>query len=135
MIGELVLPDAGAAAWALGALLQLVLGAVTGIAYAIVFEFVFRHAGWLAGLAVALPHVLVAGIAVAWFRVGAGPDDAALAGAFMAFAGAAAAAWFVGAHCVYGAVVGACYGPTRHAASAPAVAWRELEADGVEESI
>lgn len=134
VIGQLVLPDSGAAAWALGALLQLVLGTVTGIAYAIVFEFVFRHAGWLAGIAVAIPHVVVAGLAVAWFRVGVGPYDPALAGAFLAFAGLAAAVWFVAAHCAYGAIVGACYGATRHRASAAAVTWHEAHVEGAEGS-
>jgi hypothetical protein len=126
LLGSIVFPADPRAAWALGALLQLIGGSIAGIAYAIVFEFVFRHAGALVGVAAAIPHVTIAGIAVAWMHVGGTRNDPALAGAFLAFNGVLTAAWFVATHLVLGAVIGLCYGPTRHPASAAPVVWREL---------
>ena len=130
VIGALVFSSGGGVAWCVGAATQLVIGAVAGVLYAAAFEWVFRHAGAVVGLLVAIPHAVVAGLAIGfapvWLR--AAPD--ALPGAFLAFAGPAAAACFIAAHLVFGAFVGVWYGETIHRTATPAVTWHDVPSPG-----
>jgi len=126
LLGTLALPDGGVGAWLVGTAGQVVVGAAAGALYAAVFEFVFRRAGPLAGLAVAVPHVVVAGLAVGFLPVWLGTGTEAVPGAFLGFGGARAVVCFVAAHLLFGALVGWCYGRTRHRAAAPAPRWRDL---------
>ena len=126
IVGEWITSQGNSFAWLAGAIAQLVLGTVLGLAYAAAFEFVFRHSGVLPRLAIATPHVIIAGFAVGWFT--APPQVAAplLVGAFLSFVGPGAVAAFVIAHAVFGLVVGALYGRTLHSPSEAPVVWREI---------
>ncbi len=126
ILGEWITSRGDSFAWIAGAVAQLALGAIVGLAYAAAFEFVFRHSGALPGLAVAIPHVVIAGFAIAWLT--APPQVAAplLVGAFLAFVGPGAVAAFVIAHAAFGLVAGVLYGPTVHSPSEAAVVWREI---------
>lgn len=126
LLGNVLLPGAGRLAWWSGVALQLVVGAAAGVVYAAVFEYAMRRAGPLAGVGVAIPHAAIAGLLVGFLPLWRWPIASPLPGAFLAFAGATAAACFIVAHLAFGALVGLCYGRTRHRATAPAPVWREL---------
>ena len=82
--------------WLAGAAAQLVVAIVAAIVYAVIFEFVTRRAGPLIGLAIAVPHVIVAGLAMGFIPAfplidaGIGPP-----GAFMEYRGRWVIATFV----------------------------------------
>ena len=114
-LGRLLLPAAWAAwddlALAAGVAAHVAGGALLGAGYAAVFEWVTRRAGVLVGLALAVPHAAVTGLAFAFvplLRPGlfaAGPP-----GAFLAYGGVGATASLVVFVLVYGGMVGALYG-------------------------
>src|SRR6478672_893066 len=72
--------------WLAGATAQLAIAIVAAIVYAAIFELVARRAGPLVGLAIAVPHVIVAGLAMGFvptsrlLDAGIGPP-----GAFMEY--------------------------------------------------
>ena len=115
--------------WLAGAAAQLVIAIIAALVYAAIFEFVTRRAGPLIGLAVAVPHVIVAGLAVGFvpasrlIDAGIGPP-----GAFMEFRGTWVIVGFVLAHLAFGALVGRLYGNVRHATATARYAWKELDA-------
>jgi hypothetical protein len=117
----------GRPSWAVGAALQLVAGALAGIVYAALFELVTRRATWWLGSVVGVAHAAVAGLALGAVSTRVPSDLADLApGAFVAYHGLVAAIVFTAAHIVYGALVGASYGPVRHPPADDAVVrWRE----------
>lgn len=107
--------------WLLGAVGQLVIGIVAALVYAAVFEWVTRRAGVMVGFAVALAHVVVAGIATGFLPaqrlLDAGLDPP---GAFLEYRGLFAIMAFVIAHLLFGCIVGVLYGRPRHTV----VEWR-----------
>lgn len=124
LLGSIVLPGGGRWAWIVGVVLQLALGGVAGIVYAILFEYAARRAGWLVGLVIGIGHALFAGVVLGFLplaSVNGAPPDAP--GAFLEYRGLWAGAVLVAAHVMYGAVVGALYGDTRHSARGRAVRW------------
>ncbi|HEU4630324.1 MAG TPA: hypothetical protein VFS08_11310 [Gemmatimonadaceae bacterium] len=113
-LGRLLLPEAWTTwrgvALAAGTVAHVLGGAVLGVGYAAVFEWVTHRAGPLVGLALAVPHAVVTGLAFAFFPV-LRPElfAAEPPGAFLQYGGAGsvvASAVFV---LVYGALVGALY--------------------------
>jgi hypothetical protein len=118
-----------AVGWLAGAVAQLVIAIIAAIVYAAIFELVTRRAGPLIGLAVAVPHVIVAGLAIgfvpAWRLI-----DAAIGppGAFMEYRGPWVVVTFVLAHLVFGALVGKLYGGAQHAPATASYRWREISA-------
>jgi hypothetical protein len=117
----------GRPSWGVGVALQLVAGALAGVVYGAVFELVTRRAAWWLGALVGVAHAAVAGLALGAVSVRLPSDLADLApGAFVAYHGLVAAITFVAAHVVYGAIVGAMYGPVRHPPMGDTVVrWRE----------
>jgi len=115
--------------WLAGALAQLVIAIIAAIDYAVIFEFVTRRAGPLIGLAVAVPHVIVAGLAMG-FLPAAPMIDAGIGppGAFMEFRGPWVIVTFVLAHLVFGALVGKLYGSPRHSPVRASYRWTEITA-------
>ena len=115
--------------WLAGAAAQLVIAIIAAFVYAAIFELVTRRAGPLIGLAVAVPHVIVAGLAMGFIPVsrlidaGIGPP-----GAFMEFRGPWVIATFVLAHLAFGALVGRLYGNVRHATATARYVWKEIDA-------
>jgi hypothetical protein len=114
-LGRLLLP----ASWAMwssvvltaGAVAHIAGGALLGLAYAAVFEWVTRRAGALVGLALAVPHAVVTGLAFAFLPL-LRPElfAASPPGAFLAYGGAGATVSLLAFVLVYGALVGALYG-------------------------
>jgi hypothetical protein len=115
--------------WLAGAAAQLAIAIIAAIVYAAIFEFVTRRAGPLIGLAVAVPHVIVAGLAMGFIPAsplidaGIGPP-----GAFMEFRGPWVIVTFVLAHLAFGALVGRLYGRAQHAPDARSYRWTEITA-------
>jgi hypothetical protein len=115
--------------WLMGAATQLVVAIIAALVYAVIFEFVTRRAGALLGLAIAVPHVIVAGLAVGFvpasqlIDAGIGPP-----GAFMEYRGAWVVATFVLAHLAFGALVGKLYGRAQHAPEKASYRWKEITA-------
>lgn len=115
--------------WLAGAVAQLVIAIIAAIVYAAIFELVTRRAGPLIGLAVAVPHVVVAGLAMGFIPVsrlidaGIGPP-----GAFMEYRGPWVIVTFVLAHLAFGALVGRLYGSTRHSPDRASYRWAEITA-------
>lgn len=118
-----------AVGWLAGAVAQLVIAIIAALVYAAIFEFVTRRAGPLIGLAIAVPHVIVAGLAMGFIPAsplidaGIGPP-----GAFMEYRGPWVIATFVLAHLVFGALVGRLYGSVRHAPATARYVWKEIDA-------
>lgn len=115
--------------WLAGAAAQLAVAIIAAIVYAAIFELVTRRAGPLVGLAIAVPHVIVAGLAMGFvpasrlIEAGIGPP-----GAFMEYRGAWVIATFVLAHLAFGALVGSLYGLAQHAPAAGSYRWKEITA-------
>jgi hypothetical protein len=118
-----------AVGWLAGAAAQLGVAIIAAIVYAAIFEFVTRRAGPLIGLAVAVPHVIVAGLAIGFIpasrliEAGIGTP-----GAFMEFRGAWVIATFVLAHLAFGALVGKLYGRVQHSPVRAGYRWTEITA-------
>jgi hypothetical protein len=116
-----------AVGWFAGAAAQLVIAIIAAIIYASIFEWVTRRAGSLIGLAIAVPHVIVAGLAIgfvpAWRLIDAGIGPP---GAFMEYRGPWVLVSFVLAHLVFGTLVGKLYGRAQHAPATAGYRWREI---------
>ena len=130
MLGGVVLTGRlDAIGWLAGAAAQLVVAIIAAIVYALIFEFVTRRAGPLIGLAIALPHAIVAGLAMGFIPAsrlidaGIGPP-----GAFMEYRGPWVVATFVLAHLAFGALVGKLYGNARHTPAAARYQWTDIGA-------
>jgi hypothetical protein len=118
-----------AVGWLAGAAAQLVIAIIAAIIYAAIFEFVTGRAGALIGLALAVPHVIVAGLAIGFvpasrlIDAGIGPP-----GAFMEYRGPWVIAAFVLAHLAFGALVGKLYGRAQHSPVKASYRWTEITA-------
>ena len=114
MLGTMV-SSPGATAWAIGFVMHLMLSALIALAYAWGFERIHR-AGAGAGLGFAVIHIAIAGLVMAMIPAMHPmiPEQMPAPGAFMANMGATFVALFVLEHLLYGAIVGATYGPVLH---------------------
>ncbi len=107
--------NAAGAAWVGGFVAQLIVGAIAGVVYCGIFELVTERAGAWIGLAVAIPHAIIAGLAVGFLPAHRMLDaGVAPPGAFYEFRGAWCIAAFVLAHLAFGCSIGAMYGQTTH---------------------
>lgn len=127
LLGASITGSADVASWIAGAVGQLVLGAVSGIVYAAIFEWVTRRAGAVTGFVVGLAHVVVAGIATG-FLPAQRLLDASIQppAAFLEYRGLAALIAFIVAHLVFGTFVGAVYGRVLHAVVPSLAVWRDI---------
>ncbi len=127
LLGAVVTGDTGTTTWLVGGLGQLLVAVVAAIIYAIIFEWVTRRAGAVIGVLIAIPHVVVAGLAVG-FLSGSRLLEAGILppGAFMEYRGAVVLVGFVLAHLVFGTLVGASYGRTRHVVPATMTIWHDV---------
>lgn len=111
----------GAAAWVVGLGMHLVVSGLIALVYAWGFEHVTHRAGWTVGLAFSLVHTLVSGVSMGALLPGLHPlvtEAMPGPGYFMLNLGALGAAAFVVLHALYGAIVGALYGPVLHPGAA-----------------
>lgn len=115
LLGASITGQAGAWTWVVGAIGQLVTGAVAAVIYAAIFEWVTQRAGAVIGLIIGLAHVVFAGIATG-FLPAQRLLDATLRppGAFLDYRGLVVLVAFVIAHVLFGVLVGTLYGPVRH---------------------
>lgn len=111
-LGQLILPEEWLGwAWLTGAAAHVAGGALFALIYAAVFEWVTRRGGALVGLALAVPHALVAGLALAFLPVlRPAAFTANPPGAFLEYGGVGAVVAFFVFVGVYGALVGLLYG-------------------------
>ena len=126
LLGTVLTGDTNSMAWIVGCVGQLVIAGAAAVVYAVLFERVMNRAGAVIGVLIAIPHVVIAGLAVG-FLPGARLLDAGIAppGAFMEYRGTVVLAGFVVAHIVFGAVMGVSYGDPRHVVRAPGRVWRD----------
>jgi hypothetical protein len=127
LLGAVMTGDTGTAAWIAGCVLQLVAAVAAAIAYAAIFEWVIRRAGAMAGVLIAVPHVVVAGLAMGFLPASRLLDAGFMPpGAVMEYRGVPVLAGFVLAHLTFGAVVGLMYGDTRHVVRETTFVWHDL---------
>jgi hypothetical protein len=121
MLGSMVSSSPGLTTWLIGFVMHLVISALIALAYAWGFERVTHRAGTAAGLGFAVIHVAIAGVVMAMVPAihPMIPEQMPAPGAFLANMGATMAALFVIEHLLYGGIVGAMYGPVRHAPARP----------------
>jgi hypothetical protein len=119
MLGSMMSSSPGFSTWLIGFLVHLVISALIALAYAWSFERVTHRAGAPVGLAFAVVHVIIAGFVMAMIPAMHPmiPEKMPAPGAFMANMGGTFVALFVIEHLLYGAIVGAMYGPVEHPAA------------------
>jgi hypothetical protein len=119
MLGSMVSSSPGLATWRIGFVMHLVISALIALAYAWGFERVTHRAGAVVGLGFAVIHVIIAGLVMAMIPAihPMIPEQMPAPGAFMANMGGTFVALFVLEHLLYGAIVGAMYGPVEHPAA------------------
>jgi hypothetical protein len=119
LLGAVVTGREGTAGWIAGCVMQLVAAVAAAVIYAMIFEFVMNHASAAAGALIAVPHAIVAGLAVGFLPASRLIDAGTMPpGAFMEYRGMAVLAGFIVAHLAFGATVGVMYGNVRHAVAA-----------------
>jgi hypothetical protein len=124
MLGSMVSSSPGATTWLIGFVIHLMISALIALIYAWGFERVTHRAGAVVGLGFAVIHVIIAGFVMAMIPAihPMIPESMPAPGAFMANMGATFIALFVIEHLLYGAIVGALYGPVEHPAAGRPVA-------------
>ena len=130
LTGAAAIGRTDALGWFVGFIVQVVVAVIAAFVYARIFEWVTRRAGALIGLAIAVPHVVIAGLSVGFLP--AAPLVAhgiAPAGAFLEYEGGWAVVAFVCAHLAFGFLVGLLYGKTRHAVPVSRREWRNVASD------
>ncbi|MFI5243220.1 MAG: hypothetical protein ACHQRL_09440, partial [Gemmatimonadales bacterium] len=118
-----------AAGWIAGAVAQLIIAVIAALVYAAIFEHATRRAGALIGLAIGVPHAVLAGLALGFIPVSR-LLDAGISppGAFMEYRGWCVTATFVLAHIAFGTLMGWSYGSTGHGPSASPYRWQDVSA-------
>jgi hypothetical protein len=124
MLGSMVSSSPGLATWLIGFVMHLVISALIALIYAWGFERVTHRAGAVVGLGFAVIHVVIAGIVMAMIPAihPMIPERMPAPGAFLSNMGGTFVALFVLEHLLYGAIVGAMYGPVEHPAAGRPVA-------------
>lgn len=115
VLGTILGHAPGLATWLAGLALHLLLAGAIALAYGWAFETLSGRADWRVGLAFGLVQAIVAGVAL-WALPAVHPlvgERVPSPGPFLSRLGAAGVLLHFGLHAMYGAVVGALYGPTR----------------------
>ena len=128
LLGGIPLYGAHGSSLLVSGVLQLIIGAVSSLLYALVFEYIMSWADWKLGGTLGLMHAAVGGLVVAYLPLlHTDPSPRTVPGAFLSFLGWGMVLAFLAAHVVYGAIVGAWYGSLRRIVSQRSeVRWREL---------
>lgn len=115
--------------WIAGAVAQLVIASIAGLVYAAIFERVTKRAGAIIGLAIGVPHAVLAGLAVGVIPVSR-LIDAGIAppGAFMEYRGVWMIVTFVLAHITFGVLMGWLYGSTHRGPFDARYRWQDITA-------
>ena len=127
LLGNSITGITGVLPWTIGLAAQLAVGIAAALLYATIFEWVTRRGGLLVGLAIAPAHTIIAGLAVGFLPAarlmssGVSPP-----GAFLEYRGFIVAGAFVVAHLLFGVIVGAAYGASRHPIPRTAAVWHDV---------
>ncbi len=123
LTGVILTGRADAVGWLAGCAAQLAVAVTAALVYAALFEHVTRRGGALVGVAIAVPHATVAGLAVGLLPV-ARLNDAGITppGMFLEHRGVWMVAAFVLAHLLFGTMVGLLYGSASSGARSPSAA-------------
>ena len=115
MMGTMV-ADPSTTAWLIGFMIHLMLSGAIALRYAWGLENVTHRSGWLTGVSFSVIHIVIAGVFMGVIPMmhPRMPNPISPPGAFMANLGTMGIAAFVMLHVVYGAIVGAMYGPVMH---------------------
>lgn len=115
MMGTMFMPE-GTAAFVVGLIMHLMISGLIALIYAWGFEHVTHRAGWTMGVAFSIIHIIIGGVFMGMMPM-MHPRMPPMnpPGAFMANLGAMGVVAFVMLHMIYGAIVGAMYGPVTHA--------------------
>lgn len=114
MMGTMFL-EPGTVAFVVGLMMHLMISGLIALIYAWGFENVTHRAGWLVGVGFSIIHIIIGGIFMGMMPMmhpRMPPMDAP--GAFMSGLGMMGVIAFVMLHMIYGAIVGAMYGPVAH---------------------
>jgi hypothetical protein len=113
MLGTMVVRNAALPAWLLGFGIHVLTGGVLALIYAWAFEHITHRSGWLVGAVFGLAHAVIAGLGMGIVPAihPMIPERMPAPGAFMANLGAIGIVAEFALHAVYGAIVGAMYGP------------------------
>ena len=117
MLGTMMGNPPSAMAWVIGLIIHLIAGGVLALIYAAGFEYWIQRADWLVGLGFGVIHTLFSGLVVLGMLPAIHPlvpEMMAAPGVFMANLGVEGVVAFVALHLIYGAMVGAMYGPVLH---------------------
>ncbi len=112
-----------AAKWVMGFIMHLIAGGIFVLIYAVGFEYLTHRAGWLVGAGFGLIHSLFAGLFMAMMPAMHPliPEAMPAPGAFMSNLGMMGVVAEIMLHLIYGAIVGAMYGPVSHRPVGPGV--------------
>lgn len=121
MEGTMMLPP-GPAAWWVGLVMHLIISGIIGVIYGLAFEYVSHRATWWIGALFSLVHSAIAGGVMAMMPMinPRMPSPVPAPGYLMANMGGMYVIMALILHAIYGAVVGAMYGPVVHARPATA---------------
>jgi hypothetical protein len=117
MLGTMLGSPPSAMAWVMGLIIHLVAGGVFALIYAAGFEYWIHHASWLVGLGFGVIHTLFSGLVVLGMLPAIHPlvpEMMPAPGVFMVNLGTKGVVAFAVLHLIYGAIVGAMYGPVLH---------------------
>lgn len=117
MLGTMV-ADPGTTAWAIGLVMHLMFSGLIALIYAWGFEHVTHKAGWAVGAGFGVIHVVIAGVVMGMIPLmhPRMPNPVMPPGFFMLNMGIIGPIALLMLHLVYGAIVGAMYGPVRQQA-------------------
>jgi hypothetical protein len=113
MLGTIVVPNPALTAWLVGFAIHLTIGGILAVIYAWGFEHITHRSGWLVGALFGLANAVVAGLVMGIIPAVHPmiPEQMPAPGAFMRNLGAIGIAAEFALHAIYGAIVGALYGP------------------------
>jgi hypothetical protein len=113
MLGTMMGGPPSLANWIMGFIIHLVAGGIFALIYAAGFEYLTHRADWLVGVGFGVIHSLFAGLLMAVMPAMHPliPEALPAPGAFMLNLGLMGVLAEIILHLIYGAVVGAMYGP------------------------
>jgi hypothetical protein len=124
MLGTMVVQKAALTAFLIGFGIHVLIGGVLALVYAWGFEHVTHRAGWLVGAGFGLVHATISGLGMAMVPAihPMIPEQMPAPGAFMSNLGVIGIVAEYALHVVYGAIIGALYGPVIRERAPQAVA-------------
>jgi hypothetical protein len=104
------------ASWIMGFIIHLMAGGIFALIYAVGFEYWTHCADWLVGLGFGVIHTLFSSVLLAMIPAmhPLVPEQMPAPGPFMSNLGMMGVLAFFMLHLIYGAIVGAMYGPVIH---------------------